>query len=161
MRLVGILVIAFLLAACGLSQAPAGSSTSGKVEVVAVENFWGSIAAQVGGAYATVTSIISNPDTDPHDYDPTPQDARTIAQANYVIVNGVGYDGWAIKLLAANPVPGRRILNIGEMLGKKDGDNPHLWYSPEYVGQVVDRIAGDLGQLETSDAAVLYQQGED
>ena len=161
MRLVGILAIAFLLAACGLSQAPAGSSTSGKVQVVAVENFWGSIAAQVGGAYTSVTSIISNPDTDPHDYDPTPHDARTIAQANYVIVNGVGYDGWAIKLLAANPVPGRRILNIGEMLGKKDGDNPHLWYSPEYVGQVVDRVAGDLGQLDMSDAAVLYQQGQD
>ena len=161
MRLVGILVFAFLMAACGLSQAPAGSNSSGKVQVVAVENFWGSIAAQVGGEHASVTSIISNPDADPHDYDPTPQDARTIAQANYVIVNGVGYDGWAIKLLAANPVSGRRILNIGEMLGKKDGDNPHLWYSPEYVGQVVDRIAADLGQLDNSDAAVLYQQGED
>jgi len=160
-RLVGVLVIAFLLAACGLSQAPAGSNSSGKIQVVAVENFWGSIAAQIGGEHASVTSIISNPDSDPHDYDPTPQDARTIAQANYVIVNGVGYDGWAIKLVAANPVSGRRILNIGEMLGKKDGDNPHLWYSPEYVGQVVDRIAGDLGQLDNSDAAALYQQGED
>jgi len=160
-RLVGVLVFAFLMAACGLSQAPAGSNSSGKVQVVAVENFWGSIAAQVGGEHASVTSIISNPDADPHDYDPTPQDARTIAQANYVIVNGVGYDGWAIKLLAANPVSGRRILNIGEMLGKKDGDNPHFWYSPEYVGQVVDRIAADLGRLDNSDAAVLYQQGED
>jgi len=154
-------VFAFLMAACGLSQAPAGSNSSGKVQVVAVENFWGSIAAQIGGEHASVMSIISNPDSDPHDYDPTPQDARTIAQANYVIVNGVGYDGWAIKLLAANPVSGRRILNIGEMLGKKDGDNPHLWYSPEYVGQVVDRIAADLGRLDNSDAAVLYQQGED
>ena len=151
-----------IAATAGCANAGGGRTTTGTgPRIVAAENFWGSIAAQVGGEHASVTSIISNPDADPHDYDPTPQDARTIAQVNYVIVNGVGYDGWAIKLLAANPVSGRRILNIGEMLGKKDGDNPHLWYSPEYVGQVVDRIAADLGQLDNSDAAVLYQQGED
>ena len=96
MKLFGRLAAVLLLAACGLSQTPAGS-VSGKVQVVAAENFWGSIAAQVGGEHASVTSIIANPDTDPHDYDPTPQDARTIAQAKYVIVNGAGYDAWASK----------------------------------------------------------------
>ena len=112
MRLVGVLVFAFLMAACGLSQAPAGSNSSGKVQVVAVENFWGSIAAQVGGEHASVTSIIANPDTDPHDYDPTPQDARTIAQARYVIVNGVGYDTWAGKLLNAKCNAGTLHLDV-------------------------------------------------
>src|SRR5439155_24577496 len=114
MKLFGSLAAVLLLAACGLSQTPAGS-VSGKVQVVAAENFWGSIAAQVGGEHASVTSIIANPDTDPHDYDPTPQDARTIAQAKYVIVHGLGYDPWAGKLLNANPTAGRVVLTIGDL----------------------------------------------
>jgi len=117
MKVLGSLVALVLLSGCGLS-AQTGSA-SGKVPVVAVENFWGSIAAQVGGEHAAVTSIIANPDTDPHDYDPTPQDARTIAQAKYVIVNGVGYDAWAAKLLDANPAPARIVLTVGDLVGKK------------------------------------------
>ena len=157
MKLFGSLAAVLLLAACGLSQTPAGS-VSGKVQVVAAENFWGSIAAQVGGEHASVTSIIANPDTDPHDYDPTPQDARTIAQAKYVIVNGVGYDTWAGKLLNANPTAGRVVLTVGDLVGKKEGDNPHLWYSPSYVDRTVDRIAADLGKIDAADAAYFQRQ---
>jgi zinc/manganese transport system substrate-binding protein len=147
-----------LLAACGLS--PATSSAIGaKVEVVAAENFWGSIAAQIGGERAHVTSIIVNPDTDPHAYESTPSDARTIAQARYVIVNGVGYDPWAPKLLEANPVAGRQVLTVGDLFNKKQGDNPHLWYSPAYVDQVVDRIAADLGKVSPADASYFAEQG--
>ena len=135
---------ALVLASCGLSPTPA-SPASGVIQVVAAENFWGSIAAQVGGQRARVTSVIVNPAVDPHDYDPTPADARLMAQAQYVIVNGAGYDAWATKLLDANPVPGRKVLNVAGMLGKRAGDNPHFWYSPDYVTQVVDRIGADLG----------------
>ena len=70
--------------------------------MVAAENFWGSIATQLGGAHVDVTSIIINPDTDPHSYEPTAQDGRTIAAAQFVIDNGVGYDPWAARLLAAD-----------------------------------------------------------
>jgi len=81
------------MAACG---APGGAGQPGgstsRIEVVAAENFWGSIAAQLAGDRARVTSIISNPNTDPHDYDPTPADARLTARAGLVIVNGAGYD---------------------------------------------------------------------
>lgn len=88
----------------GKSGVSAGGSGGGKViRVVAAENFWGSIAAQIGGSHVKVTSIISNPDTDPHDYEPTAGDARTVATATYAIVNGIGYDAWAGKLLASNP----------------------------------------------------------
>ena len=142
--------------ACGLA---AGSSASGgKVEVVAVENFWGSIATQVGGDHAHVTSVIVNPATDPHDYEPTPADARLIAAAKYVIVNGAGYDSWAPKLLAANPVSGRIVLAVGDFIGKKEGDNPHMWYSPTYVERVVDRIASDLTAIDSGDASYFEQQ---
>ena len=77
-----------------------------------------------------MTSIIVNPDTDPHSYEPTPSDARTMAGAKIAIVNGIGYDKWASQLLAANPVSGRTVLDVGDVLGLKEGDNPHQWYSP-------------------------------
>ena len=141
-----------LLAGCGLSSVAPGAG-GGRVSVVAAENFWGSIAAQLGGDRVRVTSVIVNPDTDPHAYEARPADARTMAQARYVIVNGVGYDPWAPKLLAANPVPGRAVLDVGQMLGKKGGDNPHLWYSPEYVRRVVNRITADLKTLDPAGAS--------
>ena len=156
MKHLGALAAVVLLAACGLSQTPTGPP-SGRVEVVAAENFWGSIAAQIGGEHASVTSIIANPDADPHDYDPTPQDARMIAQAGYVIVNGAGYDTWAGKLLDANPASGRLVLMVGDLVGKRAGDNPHLWYSPAYVEKAIDRIAGDLAARDP-EAATYFQQ---
>ena len=143
---------------CGLAGSTSGSAASGKVEVVAAENFWGSIATQLGGDHAHVTSVISNPDTDPHAYEAKPGDARTVAEAKYVIVNGAGYDPWLPKLLDANPVSGRQVLNIGDMLGKKEGDNPHFWYSPGYVNQVIDRVTADLKKLDPADAAYFDQQ---
>ncbi|TMD73356.1 MAG: ABC transporter substrate-binding protein [Chloroflexi bacterium] len=149
---------ALLLSACGLSQSPTGNAESGKVRVVAAENFWGSITAQVGGSRVQVTSIIVNPDTDPHSYEATPGDARLIAQAQYVILNGAGYDAWAPKLIGANPVAGRTVLTVADLFGKKEGDNPHLWYSPAYVDQVIDRIASDLGKIDFANASVFTQQ---
>jgi zinc/manganese transport system substrate-binding protein len=128
--------------ACGVSSAPAAGA---RTQVVAAESFWGSIAAQVTGDAAHVTSIVANPATDPHDYEATPADARAIASAQYVIVNGAGYDSWASQLIAANPVSGRRVLDVAAFLGKRQGDNPHFWYSPDFVTQVVRKIASDLG----------------
>jgi zinc/manganese transport system substrate-binding protein len=126
--------------------------------VVAAENFWGSIAAQLGGDRVCVRSIIANPDTDPHAYEPKPSDAKLIATARYVIVNGAGYDPWAPKLIAANPVSGRTVLTISDFLGKKEGDNPHLWYSPDYVDKVIDRVNADLDALAPQDAAFFDQE---
>ena len=157
MKALACALTALLLSACGLSQSPTGSFQR-DVQVVAAENFWGSIAAQIGGDHATVTSIISNPQTDPHDYDPTPQDARILAQANYVIVNGAGYDAWAAKLLAANPAAARTVLTVGDLVGKKEGDNPHLWYSPAYVEQVIARVAIDLGRYDPADSTYFQQR---
>ncbi len=156
-QLGGLAAIATALAGCGLSSSASGGGSS-VVQVVAAENFWGSIASQVGGSHVHVTSVIVNPDTDPHAYEAKPDDARTVAQAQYVIANGAGYDPWVTKLLDANPVAGRRQLVIGEMLGKKEGDNPHLWYSPGYVERVIDRITADLKTLDSANAAYYDQQ---
>jgi len=149
-RAVATLVLAgaLALAGCG-AGAPAGSG----LRIVAAENFWGSIAAQLAGSKATVTSVIVNPNTDPHSYDPTPADARTMAVAKLAIVNGIGYDDWAPRLLAADPLAGRITLNVGELLGLVAGDNPHQWYSPTSVQRVAAAIAADLTRLAPADGA--------
>src|SRR5579862_2760270 len=129
-----------------------------QIHVVAAENFWGSIASQLGGSRVQVTSVITNPATDPHDYEPTSVDARTIAGAQMVIVNGVGYDPWAPKLIAANPVQGRVVLTVGDLVHLKAGDNPHRWYSPTNVQQVISAIVADYSKLDPKDAAYFRAQ---
>jgi zinc/manganese transport system substrate-binding protein len=145
------------LAACS-SGASSGSTAGGRLQVVAAENFWGSIARQLGGDKVTVRSIITNPDTDPHDYEPTPADGRAVASARYVIVNGVGYDAWADKLLKANPASGRAVLNVGDLVGVKPGGNPHRWYSPPDVDRVIGQITADYQRLLPNDRAYFDQQ---
>ena len=151
-RAVGLLAAAAaaaVLVACGSSV----TTTSDKVTVVAAENFWGSIAQQIAGNQATVHSMIVNPAQDPHSYEPTASDARTMATATLAVVNGVGYDPWAPKLLAANPVSGRIVLTVGDLFGLKEGDNPHRWYDPSNVVAVGRAIAADLGRLDPSHRA--------
>jgi zinc/manganese transport system substrate-binding protein len=146
-----------LVSATGCSTA-SKSTASGKITVVAAENFWGSIALQLGGDHVTETSVITNPDTDPHAYEPTAKDARTIANAKYVIVNGIGYDPWAPKLLAANPVAGRTTLTVGDLVGVQEGGNPHRWYSPADVHKVIEQITADYKRLDPADASYFDQR---
>jgi zinc/manganese transport system substrate-binding protein len=141
----------------GCSTAPASLTAAGgpggTIVVVAAENFWGSIARQLGGSRVTETSIISNPSTDPHDYEPTAADARAIAVARLVIVNGIGYDPWVPKLIAASPLPGRRTLTVGTLLGLRDGGNPHQWYSAAHVSRVIAAITADYQRLDPAHAS--------
>jgi len=153
---------AAVLGACS-SSGPAGSrgglgTGGGRLRVVAAEDFWGSIAAQLGGDRVSVQSVIANPDTDPHAYEPTPADARAVATARYVIYNGVGYDPWAPKLIDANPQAGRVVLGVGDLVGVRPGANPHRWYSPADVGQVIDRVTADYKRLDPGDAAFFDRQ---
>jgi zinc/manganese transport system substrate-binding protein len=126
--------------------------------VAAAENFWGSVAAQLGGEKVAVSSIIANPNTDPHSYEPTAADGVTIAQSQMAIVNGIGYDTWASKLLAANPSSGRVVLDAGNLLGLREGDNPHQWYSPTSVQRVIEQIVADYKRLDPKDAAYFDQR---
>jgi zinc/manganese transport system substrate-binding protein len=121
-------------------------------------NAWGSIASQLGGDRITATSIITNPDTDPHSYEPTAGDARTVAVATVVIENGIGYDSWADKLLAASPNPARAVVTVGQVVGVSDGGNPHQWYSPDSVNKVVDAITVAYKKADPDDAGYFDQQ---
>lgn len=153
--------VGLTLAACTVAgglTACASTPPGGPLRVVAAENVWGSIAAQLGGDRVSVTSIISSPGTDPHDYEPRAQDARAVAAARYVIVNGAGYDPWASKLVAADGDKGHLTLNVGDAVGVKHGGNPHRWYSPGDVATVVDRITADYKRLSPADAAAFDQR---
>ncbi|MBN9624274.1 MAG: zinc ABC transporter substrate-binding protein, partial [Actinobacteria bacterium] len=116
----GVLLVAAILATVLLTLAGCGgagstAAESGKLNVVAAEDFWGSIAEQVGGDRVTVTDIITNPAADPHDYEPTAEDGRALAGAQVSIVNGIGYDEWASKLLAANEEGSRVEVDVGDV----------------------------------------------
>jgi zinc/manganese transport system substrate-binding protein len=162
--LVALAALAALLAACGRSSPPpvdsAGSRAGGRAafEVVAAENFWGSIASQLAGDRAAVQSIIVSPDTDPHSYETTAQDARTIAGADMAIVNGIGYDNWMTDDLGASPSSGRVVLDVGDLLGLKQGDNAHQWYSPSSVYRVIEAIVADYDKLDPADSAYFAQR---
>jgi zinc/manganese transport system substrate-binding protein len=158
---VGAAALAVLaLAACSTSPkaSTSGSGGSTTITVVAAENFWGSLAEQLGGSHVKVTSIINNPDADPHDYEPTAADGREIASAKLAIINGVGYDAWATKLADANPSSSRTTLTVGDMVGAKDGDNPHRWYNPGNVRQVIDQITADYKKIDPADASFFTTQ---
>jgi zinc/manganese transport system substrate-binding protein len=105
-----------------------------------------------------VKSIIVNPDTGPHSYEPTAADGVSIARSQMAIVNGIGYDKWASQLLAANPSNGRAVLDVGNLLGLKEGGNPHQWYSPSSVQRVVDAIVADYKRADPKDASYFEQQ---
>ena len=125
--------------------------------MVAAENFWGSIATQIGGIHAHVVSIIQNPDADPHDYEPTAPDARTLATAQLVIENGIGYDPWVGKILTANS-GSSTVLNVGDLVGVSEGGNPHRWYNPTDVQTVISQMVKDLQKLDPGDSAYFSAQ---
>ena len=138
----------------------AGNTPSGskKIQVVAAENFWGSLAQQLGGNQVDVTSIVTDPNVDPHEYETNTVSARAFAGAQYVVLNGAGYDTWGSKMVTANPNSSRRVLSVADLLGKKEGDNPHFWYSPDYVFQVVHQISQDYQTLDPTHSGYYQEQ---
>jgi zinc/manganese transport system substrate-binding protein len=145
--------------ACGSSDS--FGSLSGAINVVAGENFWGSVALQLGGSKVSVQSVVTDPSADPHEYESSANDARAFADAKLVILNGAGYDDWGKKLLAANQASGRRVLNLADLLGKRVGDNPHFWYNPDYVVAVADSITTQYKAIDTSGASYFDQRRAD
>jgi zinc/manganese transport system substrate-binding protein len=147
--------IATQVAACGflLALGLAASAQETRINVVAAENFYGDIAGQIAGERANVVSIISNPDQDPHLFETTPSVVRDITAARIVIVNGADYDTWMEKLLKASPQPGRTVIAVADILGKKAGDNPHLWYAPDAAPAVATAIAEALSTADPAHSA--------
>ena len=151
-RLLGaVATVAGVLAGCGGSSA---GPPPGTLAVVAAENVWGDVAAQIGGARVSVTSIISDPNADPHTYESNPRDAAAVTTAPLVIENGAGYDDFIDNLLSTSPSSGRDVLNIATTVGLGGANpNPHLWYSPQYVTAAARAIETHLAARDASHAA--------
>lgn len=169
MRKTGYVIIATVLAALIVSGAFAGiylsnpttsstTSSSGVIHVVAAENFWGSLITQLGGTRVSVTSIVSDPNADPHEYESNTANAIAIANAQFVIINGAGYDTWAQQLIAASNTPHQVVLNVQELINQTGDANPHFWYSPTYVNETVKAMYQDLVSIDPSHASYYTQQ---
>jgi len=145
-RLLPLLGLALLLA-----HAPAQAADP--ITVVAAENFYGDVAKQIGGPDVVVSSILSNPDQDPHEFEVSPSVGRELAAAKIVIYNGVDYDPWMEKLLSASSTPDRKTIVVADLIGKKTGDNPHIWYDPQTMPAFAKALATQLSALDSSHAA--------
>jgi zinc/manganese transport system substrate-binding protein len=140
-----------LIAGCGLTSTPASPGT---IAVVAAENEYGNVAAQIGGKDVSVTSIESNPNTDPHTYEVSPSVAQEIGSADLVVQNGIGYDAYMSKIESASNNPARKVMNVQHLLGLPDGTpNPHLWYDPTTMPKVANALAADYAALKPADAS--------
>ena len=120
------------------------------VTIVAAENFYGDVAKQLGGADVSVTSILTNPDQDPHLFEASASTARRIAEARIVIFNGADYDPWMPKLLSASPRSSRKVIEVATLVHKKAGDNPHLWYDPSAMPAVATTLVALLATVDSN-----------
>ena len=146
-RFIALLVPALLpgtLEARGVTAAPG---------IVAAENFYGDVAAQLAGPGWTVTSILSNPDQDPHLFEASPSVARAVSNARVAVFNGADYDPWMDKLLAAAPARARQTVVAASLTGHRPGDNPHLWYDPGTMPAVARAVSADLAAVDPAHRA--------
>ncbi len=141
-----------LLLAATVALVPAAARAETPIRIVAAENFYGDLARQIGGSHVTVTSILSNPDDDPHLFETSPSTAKNIADAQIVVYNGADYDPWMVKLLSAGHAKPTSVV-AADLVGAKPGDNPHLWYDPKTFPAVAKAMADDLKTLDPSHAA--------
>jgi zinc/manganese transport system substrate-binding protein len=149
MRLKLLIALAFA-AAVGNTDV---SAQTAPVAVVAAENVYGDIAEQIGGDAVKVVSLINNPAQDPHLFEASPATARALAGAQIVIANGADYDAWLDRLLQASPRPDRVVINIATLMGRKPGDNPHLWYDPATMPAFAKALAVALEKADPAHAA--------
>jgi len=147
-RTIGVTIVLVLtLAAIVPSHA-----ADGGIAVVAAENFYGDVARQLGGDRVSVTSIMNNPDQDPHLFEVSPAVVREVAAAQILVANGADYDPWMDKLIKVTPKPGRVVIVAADLVNKKAGDNPHLWYDPATMPAVARALASALAAADPTHA---------
>ncbi|HXB37615.1 MAG TPA: zinc ABC transporter substrate-binding protein [Acidimicrobiales bacterium] len=152
------LVAALTLAAPALEAQPAGASTSGVINAIGTENEYANVLSQIGGPYVHVSSILDNPNTDPHTFEASPSVASEVSTAELIVQNGVGYDPWMNHIEAASPNSHRKVIVAQHVLGlPTDTPNPHLWYSPRTMPLVAKAMASDLEQLAPAHKAYFAQ----
>jgi len=156
MRGVVILAVAVLvIVACGAGPAASGGAP---IPVLGTENFYADLLAQIGGARVTVSSVLNDPNADPHEFEADPKTARLVADAKLVIVNGIGYDDFMAKLLRASTKPDRVVLSAQDIMKRSDDDNAHIWYDPKTMPALADAAAAALATLDPQGADYFAAQ---
>lgn len=164
-----------LAAGCGRTAAPASSGAPAAskapaaprataevpavIPAVGAENEYANVIAQIGGRYVRVVAVESNPNTDPHTFEASAAVGRELAAADLVVMNGLGYDDWAQRMLTAAPNPTRKVIDVQTLLGLPNNTpNPHLWYAPTTMPAVAKAIAADLSALQPAHAVYFRSQ---
>jgi zinc/manganese transport system substrate-binding protein len=145
--------LALVAAGCG-TGASASASGSGTINAIGAENEYANVLSQIGGRYVHVSSILNNPNTDPHTFEASPSVASEVSAATLIVQNGVGYDTFMNKIEAASPNAKRKVIVVQNLLGLPDDTpNPHLWYSPRTMPAAAKAMAADLSALQPSHKA--------
>jgi len=154
-----IVLVCLLTALAAAAGAGAAGSAAPKLQVVAAENFYGDIVRQIAGSHVSVTSILSDPDADPHLYEPGTRNGLAVSHARLVIQNGVGYDAFMQRLEDAAPNSQRIVVTVADVLGVHGKDaNPHLWYDVPRLNAIAGAIASGLERADPEHAGA-YRSG--
>lgn len=160
--------VPLLAAACQATASPTAPTSSGTASgssgsvspvdsgpplaVIGTENFYADLLAQIGGPRVQATSFLNDPNADPHAFETSTQDAVLVADARLVIVNGLGYDAFMQKLLAASSQPDRQVIDVAQLLGLPDDANVHVWYDPATMPKVAAAVTDALSKLDAQNA---------
>jgi zinc/manganese transport system substrate-binding protein len=140
--------LAVAAAGCGSSSTSDPTTASGAINAIGAENEYANVLSQIGGQYVHVTSILNNPNTDPHTFEASPQVAQEVSGADLIVQNGVGYDSWINKMESASPNSKRKVIVVQNLLGLPNNTpNPHLWYNPVTMPAAAKAMANDLSAL--------------
>ena len=144
-----------VVTSAGCSNSPASaSSATGVINAVGAENEYANVLGQIGGRYVHVSSILNNPNTDPHTFESSPKVAQEVTAAELIVQNGVGYDDFMSKIESASPNPNRKVIVAQDVLGLPDSTpNPHLWYDPKTMPAVAKAMASDLSAIQPAHKA--------
>jgi zinc/manganese transport system substrate-binding protein len=156
-------LVALLLAGCGGSSSASsgGGSSIAAINAVGAENEYANVIEQIGGRYVKVIAIESNPNTDPHTFEASPNVAETVSAASLLVENGVGYDTYMEKIESASPNSSRKVINVQHLLGLPDSTpNPHLWYKRETMPAVAKALVSDLSALAPAHVAYFQKNAK-
>lgn len=151
-----LLALVLTLTACSTKRE--ANTNNHKVDIVTSTNIYASIAKNVVGKHGEVQAIIKNGDTDPHDFEPTTNSAKEVANANIVISNGLGYDDWMTKLADSNDIHMTKVCE--ELMGLKQGDNPHIWYNLDMPKKYVNYIVKRSSKIDPKHASYFRKNGQ-
>ena len=157
LRSATVAALVLALGACA-SPAPAGTGSGTAIAVLGTENFYADLLAQIGGSRVSASSILNDPNADPHEYEASPAAAKQVADAKLVIVNGIGYDDFMDRLIGASTKPDRIVINVQDLLGVKDDVNVHVWYDPATMPKVADAATDALSKLDPQSAGYFAAQ---